>query len=257
MKKTVVSCLMFACSFSAFADDVALTDKEAYEFLKPSDAIVYSNWLNVAVTEEAKAYLHNDKSFGGLDLKARTAKSLTSEFEKNEIVATDKYKGAAVRVKGVIRSVALDAFGNGVINVGSGPSPIGNVIASVNKNDDWVRAASKGDEIDLICNVNKYIMLNISANCDQALKVTRIILMKEYGLTEKFELPKTYMPAALALILKLNEKELVKSCQKNDNECVNEYRKLTDGKVDKTKLQPQLLRWMSNLPQGKASGNTM
>lgn len=250
MKKLIGVALMLACSCSAFAQVKPLTDDEANNYLKPVNDAVYSNVVAVMVKNDAEASLQQNKTSDGFDLTPHSVKGLVAEFEKNEIVATDKYNIVATRIKGTIKSVGLDALKNGVITV-SGDKPFsGNLIASVDKSADWVRKAGKGDKIDMLCNINGYVMLNVAAKCDSALRVTEQIVRNEYGITENYSLPKTSAGAAFAYTIKNNEVELGKACGKPDEKCFQKLNSIfEEAKANKPKNDPRLGLWVKQLPE--------
>lgn len=256
MKRFIVS-LMFAFSVSAVAEVKSFTDEEAFSYLKPGNPELYKNIVESIAYGDAYLSLEKGKSYGGIDLQPHSAKNLASEFEKNEITATDKYKDKPIRIKGNVRSVSLDAFGNGVINIGDGASPMGNVIASVDKNAEWVRRSSKGEKIDVICNITGYVMLNIAAKCDEALNVAKVIAEKEIGQPRQFSLPKTKYRARFPIFVKMNEKELSKSCEVSGKRCFTTLSQILDGKkADVRKADKRILLWAQTLPDDP-SGNAM
>ena len=245
MKKMLFFCAIV--SFPVFsAETMPFSDAEALEYLKPSNELVFTSAIAVMVENEAEASLQKNETERGTKLIPLTVKFIAKDFEKNEITAVEKYKNKPVRIKGVIKKIGLDALGRGVVTVSGGDSFSGNLVASVNKASNWVREASKGDKIDLTCNISGYIMLNVAATCESSLIYTRRLIKKEYGIEESFHLPTKQSDASLTYIIKANESEIAKSCSEPDDNCF----KTIMNVMDKTKKpDPRFVAWMSKLPE--------
>ncbi|ECQ7794926.1 hypothetical protein F0Z64_17815, partial [Salmonella enterica] len=186
--------LLFLCVLASLpavsAETIPFSDAEALAYLKPSREDVFTNAVTVIVDNDAEASLQNNETLNGTKLTPLTVKSIAKDFENNEITAIEKYKNKPVRIKGVVKKIGLDALGRGVITVSGSNSFSGNLVASVNKKSDWVRETSKGDKIDLICDISGYIMLNVAATCENSLSYTQELIKKEYGIEGGGNLPK-------------------------------------------------------------------
>ncbi|KJL97806.1 OB-fold protein [Enterobacter chengduensis] len=257
MNKLIVAALLSTFAAGAFAEVKPFTDDEAYGYLKPSDEHVYSNVINAMVRNDAEASLQLNKTEMGFDLTPHSVKKIVSDFEKNEIVATDNYANRAIRIKGIVKSIGLDAFKNGVITISGEKVMFGNLVASVDKSAEWVRKAGKGDKVDVICNISGYTMLNVAAKCDSALNVTKVVIKKEYGLGDRFTLPKSQSSAAIAIMIKMSADKLSEPCASAGNACLRASMSALDGKqIKANKIDPRLSGWFESLPQ-PPSGNTM
>ncbi|EPQ0387301.1 MAG: hypothetical protein P0Y63_09375 [Klebsiella huaxiensis] len=245
MKKMLVFCAIV--SFPVFSAEIMpLSDAEALAYLKPSSEEIFTNAVAVLVKNDAEASLQQNETERGTKLTPLTVKSIAKDFEKNEITAVEKYKNKPVRIKGVIKKIGLDALGRGVVTVSGGESFSGNLVASVNKESDWVRKVSKGDKIDLICDISGYIMLNVAATCESSLIYTQRLIKREYGVEESFHLPTKQSDAFLAYIIKVNESEIGKSCAKPNDKCF----KTMMNVMDKTKKpDPRFWAWARKLPE--------
>ncbi|EBK0821511.1 hypothetical protein HZ492_000651 [Salmonella enterica] len=250
--------LLFLCVLASLpavsAETIPFSDAEALAYLKPSRDDVFTNAVTAIVDNDAEASLQNNETLNGTKLTPLTVKSIAKDFENNEITAMEKYKNKPVRIKGVVKKIGLDALGRGVITVSGSNSFSGNLVASVNKKSDWVRETSKGDKIDLICDISGYIMLNVAATCENSLSYTQELIKKEYGIEGGGNLPKNKYSASMVYIIKANEKEIGKSCSKPNDNCF----KTIMNVMDKTKKpDPRFMAWMSKLPKTVASGNAM
>ncbi|HGT4156005.1 TPA: hypothetical protein ACM22U_000196 [Klebsiella pneumoniae] len=245
MKKMMILCAIV--SLPAFsAETMPFSDAEALEYLTPSNELVFTNAIAVMVENEAEASLQQNETERGTKLIPITVKTIAKDFENNEITAVEKYKNHPIRIQGIIKKIGLDALGRGVVTVSGGDSFSGNLVASVNKESNWVREASKGDKIDLTCNISGYIMLNVAATCESSLVYTKRLIKKEYDIEESFHLPTKKSDASLTYIIKANENEIAKSCSKPNEKCF----KTIMNVMEKTKKpDPRFVAWVSKLPE--------
>lgn len=245
---------IFASLPAVSAESIPFSDAEAMVYLTPSNHDVFTNAVTVMVKNDAEASLQRDETQLGTKLPPLTVKSIVKDFDNNEITAVDKYKGKDVRIKGVIKKIGLDALGGGAITVSGGNSFAGNLVASVNKQSDWVKKASKGDSVDLICNISGYVMLNVAATCESSLIYTQILIKKEFGIQDTFHIPKTKSDAVLTYIIKANEKEIGKTCSKPSNAC---FKSIISAMEKNKEPDPRFMAWAEKLPESIASGHTM
>lgn len=247
MKKILFFCV-FASLPAVSAETIPFSDAEVLAYLKPSSDNIFTNAVTVLVENEAEASLQNNKTHGGFKLTPHSVKTIAKDFDNNEITATEKYNNKAIRIKGVVKKIGLDALGRGALTVSGGGSFTGNLVASVDKTSDWVKKLSKGDTVDLICNISGYVMLNIAAKCDDSLSYTKRIIKKEYGVQDVFQIPKTASFAYLSYMIKTNEKAMGESCSKPNDNCFKTIINIMD-KTKKPEPDPRFTAWMSKLPK--------
>ncbi|WP_434116623.1 OB-fold protein [Klebsiella michiganensis] len=245
MKKMMILCAVI--SLPAFsAETMPFNDAEVLAYLKPSSEDFFANAVAVLVKNDAEASLQQNKTERGTKLIPITVKTIANDFENNEITAIEKYKNKPIRINGIIKKIGLDALGHGVVTVSGGSSFSGNLVASVNKESNWVREASKGDKIDLTCNISGYVMLNVAATCEDSLTYTQRLIKKEYGVEEAFHLPTKQSDASLTYIIKANENEIAKSCSKPDDKC---FKTVMDAMEKTKKPDPRFVAWANKLPE--------
>lgn len=225
MNKVIMLFLLLVSPISIAGENAdAMTDKQAYEYLKPDNEKTFYNIVNGFAYNAATGALRAGKTIGGQTFDKKTPDELIEEFERNEIVASDYYNNRLIIVRGAVKKISIDVMGNGSINVGGKKSIGGGVIFKVDKNSEWVRALSKGDDVVLMCNIDKYLLFNLSARCDLAENIMMDLIKKEFSIDGEWNKPKRRTSAAMYAYFRMVEKEIGGKCDDNYKNCATAMR---------------------------------
>ncbi|HGE8287181.1 TPA: hypothetical protein ACGD4M_002690 [Serratia marcescens] len=215
-----------------------LTDKQAYETIKPKDERVFLLYMDALKNEFTKGTMENEvPTKESPDKKIYSAKDLDSAYKKNEITATDKYKGKAVRVKDIAQKIGINALNDAFVRAGS--NLYGDVVVmSVDKNSESIKKMSAGDKIDMVCRVGRYnldtLYLEKCTTSEEAAR-NSVSLFLEGGNT--YHTPQSKSFLSMVVAYKANEGVLSKSCQISAEQCIKTLNSVTSQAGYKQKMK--------------------
>lgn len=120
--------------------------------------------LRAIIDDDIKVYLRGGESSLNVtnyvnNLIRVDADTIQKEYEKNEVSADMKYQNKNIIVKGIVKQVRKDMFGNLVVDLKGGTNPYLPPSAQINKDYiNWVSRLNKGEKIDIVCQNSKFVV---------------------------------------------------------------------------------------------------
>lgn len=245
--------ISFFLIFSATASESGpLTDEQVFEALKPKEPDVFKLYLSALKNEFTKGTLNNEiPTNESPDKKIYSAKDLDSAYKKNEITATEKYKGKTIRIKDVAQKIGLTALNDAFIRTGA--ELYGDVvIMSVDKNSEQVKKMSAGNKIDMVCKVGSYTIETLYLDkCITTEQAARKSVSSYLEGGDSYHLPQSKAYLSMVVAYKANEDELSKACSKSSEQCIKELNGITSKTGYKEKMKKHvekngILNWSSS-----------
>lgn len=261
LKKFFIPIFVFAPIY-VYADET--------DFMKPHNNVAYDNFMSQSAKYEVD--LFNDQSESLIDtffMGPLTPDEIREKYEQNEIAANKELGKKPIRIKGTIESINEDAFGNGnivAVNKVTPMSSLRGVTLKIDKTEPIYLKLKKGDKLDIICTMDKYIIKKpILKDCyltstfkdeEEYKKLQGALLRSSYLKAEKISvenLSKLFSTKAILSFItytsfyKSNEDLLEKSCVANDDRCYMSMVKiLKNGKVNFSEENKNKLEILGN-----------
>ncbi|EPH0541229.1 OB-fold protein [Serratia marcescens] len=229
---------LFSLFSTATHASETLTDNQVDEIIKPKDERVFLLYMSALKNEFTKGTMENEiPTKESPEQKIYSAKDLDSAYKKNEITATEKYKGKTVRIKDIAQKIGLNALDNAFVRAGA--NLYGDVvIMSVDKNSESVKKMSTGDKIDMVCRVGGYNLDTLYLEkCTTSEEEARrsVSLSLEGG--DTYHVPQSKSFLSMVVAYKANEEELSKSCQISAEQCIKTLNGVTSQTGYKQKMK--------------------
>ncbi|MDS0828889.1 OB-fold protein [Serratia marcescens] len=236
MRLSFIFMLLTFCNSTSASN--LLTDEQVNEALTPNDSKSFVSLLSALRNEFTRVTIsNNSQTLSSPDKKTYSAKDLTLAYKKNEITATEKFKGKTLRVRDKVQKIGLTVLNDGFIRAGT--ERYGDVIVmSVDKNNDSIRKMSTGDTVDMVCTVGDFsletLYLKKCITTEEAARKS-VSLSLEGG--DSYHLPESRAYLAIITMYKVNEKDLSEACSKSEDTCIKAVNAITskDGYEQKMK----------------------
>lgn len=153
MKKPLVLLLLSAFPLIGYA-----------QITPPENLNAYGNLLKAMATIDANDALRGKTTVVNYDVNNTvSAQKLLDDYANNELAANKKYKAAKVRVTGKAEKIGEDAFGNAFVDL-KGKALLQYVHLYVSTSDEYVVKLNKGDNVDMVCQIQSYVLNTPSLN---------------------------------------------------------------------------------------------
>ncbi|MBC8951143.1 hypothetical protein [Xenorhabdus sp. TS4] len=140
---------------SAVANSAGLPD--------PQDKVAFNNFNKVLTdffikdelesVKDGKKVLALEDTYGPY-----SAEEMYRDYKRNELVASNKYKGKKNRILGTVESVTENFMGNAVVKTVNPNYFLGGAMLNVDKNDPYVLNLVPGSSLDMVCRGRGFVM---------------------------------------------------------------------------------------------------
>lgn len=248
----LLMCFFSVQSLAATDNTAEVINAHIFNTLKPKDERIFEIYKKSIIEIETPRVVPESSP----EFKIYGTKEIISAFNKNEIKATNKFIGKKIRVKGVAIEIGLNALDNGFVRAGS---EFSYVIMAIDKKDPAMQNIVAGDNIEMVCIVDKYNFHIVYLDgCITAKAVSKAMAERDFQ-GVKYEAPERYPSAMAAIIFKINEDFFNKKCNKAGEACKKAiYKKLFLTDKEKKKARESVVsflnennihEWLENLPE--------
>ena len=186
--------------------------------LPPENLNTYGNMMKAMAIVDANDALQGKTTMINYDVgNAISAQKLLDDYANNELAANKKYKAAKVRVTGKAEKIGEDAFGHAFVDL-KGKALLQYVHLYVSATDEYVMKLNKGDNVDMVCQIQSYVLNTPSLNsCVESGHYYRQFAQSK--MPEKFD-PADKRSLFVLLTYRLNQPVWDKTCLSSVDACV-------------------------------------